>query len=45
MKYTVYTFNRFNKDLKRCQKRGLNMRLIHEAIHILEETGTHSDIL
>ena len=40
MKYTVYTSNRFNKDLKRCQKRGLNMRLIHEAIHILAETGT-----
>ena len=40
MKYKVYTSNRFNKDLKRCQKRGLNMRLIHEAIHILEETGT-----
>ena len=39
MKYQVLTSNRFKKDLKRCVKRGLNMRLIYEAIHILEENG------
>jgi len=40
MKYQVITSNRFEKDLKRCQKRGLNMRLIFEAIQLLEATGT-----
>lgn len=40
MKYKVTASNRFNKDLKRCQKRGLNMRLIYEVIHLLEESGT-----
>ena len=39
MKYQVITSNRFEKDLKRCVKRGLNMRLIYEAILILEENG------
>ena len=40
MKYKVITPKRFKKDLVRCQKRGLNMRLIHDAIFILQETGT-----
>ena len=40
MKYQVFTSKRFDKDLKRCQKRGLNMRLIYEAINMLEESGT-----
>ena len=31
MKYTVITPKRFKKDLVRCQKRGLNMRLIYDA--------------
>ena len=39
MKYQVLASNRFKKDLKRCVKRGLNMRLIYEVIHILEEKG------
>ena len=40
MKYQVFTSKRFDKDLKRCQKRGLNMRLIYETINMLEESGT-----
>ena len=28
MKYENVTSNRFKRDLKRCQKRGLNMRLV-----------------
>ena len=40
MKYKVITPKRFKKDLVRCQKRGLNMRLIHDAIVLLQETGT-----
>ena len=40
MKYKVITPKRFKKDLVRCQKRGLNMRLIHDAILLLQETGT-----
>jgi len=40
MMYQVVTSKRFPKDLKRCAKRGLNMRLIFEAVHQLEMTGT-----
>ena len=40
MKYKVITPKRFKKDLVRCQKRGLNMQLIHDAILLLQETGT-----
>ena len=39
MKFTVITPKRFKKDLVRCQKRGLNMRLIYDAILLLQETG------
>ena len=39
MKYKVVTPKRFKKDLVRCQKRGLNMRLIHDAISLLQENG------
>ena len=44
MKYEIITSNRFKKDLKRCQKRGLNMRLVYDAMQILAATGTHADI-
>ena len=37
--YTVKTTNRFDKDVKQCQKRGLNMELLKKAIKILEEKG------
>ena len=40
MRYKVVSSTRFEKDLKRCVRRGLNMRLIYEAIHILEEAGS-----
>ena len=40
MKYEIITSNRFKKDLKRCQKRGLNMRLVYDAMQILAATGT-----
>lgn len=40
MKYTVKTSNRFKKDFRRCMKRGLNMKLITDAMDILEATGT-----
>lgn len=40
MKYIIRNTKRFDKDLKRCAKRGLPMRLIAEAMRILSETGT-----
>ena len=40
MKYIIRTSKRFDKDMKRCQKRGLNMRLIKEAMVLLATTGT-----
>ncbi|MCM1450907.1 MAG: type II toxin-antitoxin system YafQ family toxin [Clostridium sp.] len=40
MKYTIRNTKKFDKDLKRCAKRGLPMRLIAEALKILEATGT-----
>lgn len=40
MAYEVYISSRFKKDYKRCIKRGLNMRLINEAMAILKENGT-----
>lgn len=40
MKYIVKTTKRFDKDLKRCAKRGLNMHHIQEAMLILSSTGT-----
>ena len=38
--YSVDTTKRFEKDLKRCQKRGLNLQLILDAIAQLRTTGT-----
>ena len=38
--YSVDTTKRFDKDLKRCMKRGLDLQLIHEAISLLRATGT-----
>ena len=32
MKYIIKTTKRFDKDLKRCEKRGLNMHHIQEAM-------------
>ena len=40
MRYTPDTTHKFNKDFKRCQKRGYNMSLLRKAVDILSETGT-----
>ncbi len=40
MKYEIFVSNRLKKDFKRCQKRGLDMRLIKEAMELLAEKGT-----
>lgn len=39
MAYKVYLSNRFKKDFRRCIKRGLDMKLITDAMDILEATG------
>lgn len=40
MKYTIETTNRFNKAVKRCMKRGLNMEKFKEVVRLLENTGS-----
>lgn len=40
MAYTVRTTKQFEKDFKRCIKRGYNMSLIQNAISQLEEYGS-----
>ena len=40
MAYTVRISSRFKKDFKRCMKRGLDMKLITDAMDLLEATGT-----
>ena len=39
MKYKVIPSKRFEKDMKRCQKRGYDMQLIKDAIELLAKTG------
>ena len=38
--YSVDTTKRFDKDLKRCLKRGLNLKLVYDAIALLRTTGS-----
>lgn len=38
--YSINFTNRFKKDLKLCQKRGLDLSHIQEVISILAETGS-----
>ena len=38
--YSIDYTHRFKKDLKRCQKRGLDLQLILDAIALLKTTGT-----
>lgn len=38
--YSINYTNRFNKDLKRCKKRGLDIQLIQNAVTLLASTGT-----
>ena len=40
MKYKVIPSKRFQKDMKRCQKRGYDM----ELTLLFLQTGTHSDL-
>lgn len=39
MTYSIKTSKRFEKDLKLCQRRGLNMKLVFDAIELLRTTG------
>ena len=38
--YLVKYSNRFEKNLRRCEKRGLDMQLLFDAIKLLATTGT-----
>ncbi|MBO5579551.1 MAG: type II toxin-antitoxin system YafQ family toxin [Prevotella sp.] len=38
--YSIDTTKRFDKDLKLCLKRGLNIQLVYDAITILRSTGS-----
>ena len=38
--YQIKYSHRFEKDLKRCGKRGLNLRLVMDAVALLAATGT-----
>ena len=38
--YSINYTNRFNKDLKRCKKRGLDIQLIKDVVALLAATGT-----
>lgn len=40
MMYQIKTTNRFNKDLKRCRKRGYDMELLKGVIQILASKGS-----
>ena len=40
MRYKIIPSKRFEKEMKRCQKRGYNLQLIKDAIALLAETGT-----
>lgn len=40
MKYIIKTTNRFDKQLKRCEKRGYDMRRIFEVMSLLAQSGT-----
>ncbi len=37
--YSIDYTKRFEKDLKRCQKRGLDIQLIKDAVKLLAATG------
>ena len=37
--YSIDTTKRFDKDLKRCLKRGLDLQLVYNAITLLSATG------
>lgn len=40
MRYTIVYTGQFKRSLKRCAKRGLNIKTLTDALDILQETGT-----
>lgn len=40
MAYQVYTRKSFDKDLKKCIKRGFDRTKLNEVLRLLSETGT-----
>lgn len=38
--YAIRATNQFEKDLKRCKKRGLNLSLLEEVIELLSQNGS-----
>ena len=38
--YRIITTNRFEKSLKKCIKRGLNVNKLKEALKLLSQTGS-----
>lgn len=40
MKYTITTTNRFDKQYKKCLKRGFDKAKFHEVVNQLVNTGT-----
>lgn len=40
MKYSLRYSDKFDKSLKKCYKRGLNIEKLRQVISMLEETGT-----
>jgi len=40
MKYIILTTNQFEKDVKKCIKRGYNIELLRNAMELLSKTGT-----
>ena len=43
MEYTVIITNQFKKDFRHCIKRGLDMKLITDAMDLLKATGKLPD--
>ena len=40
MTYTVHTTSKFERDIKRCKKRHLDINLLLEIVEILKNTGS-----
>lgn len=38
--YSIQTTNRFNKDIKKCKKRGYDLNALKEVMVLLEQSGT-----
>lgn len=40
MKFRIKYTGQFKRDMRRCQRRGYDMKLLHTAITLLAETGS-----